>query len=279
MVQPLEIAGQILRLPSHERRLATAYFSRLVLKRRAAAPRAPITRLELARRVNLKPDSWQAQVLESASSRILLNCSRQSGKSTITAILAVHAVLEEPDSLVLLLSPSLRQSQELFKKAIGFYRDLNRPVPPEAESALRLELENGSRIVSLPGTGQTVRGFSGVRLLVIDEAARVPDDLYLAVRPMLAVSGGRLVALSTPFGTRGWWYQAWRSSEPWERYEVPATDCPRISAEFLEEEQRAMGDWWFRQEYSCQFLEGQHQPFRREDIDRAFEEEVEAWEL
>ena len=67
------------------------------------------------------------------------------------------------------------------------------------------------------------------------------DELYMAVRPMLAVSGGRLVAMSTPFGTRGWWYEAWESSEPWERYEVPATMCPRISAEFLEEERRSMG--------------------------------------
>jgi hypothetical protein len=72
------------------------------------------------------------------------------------------------------------------------------------EPSLRLELENGSRIVSLPGKQDTVRGFSGVRLLVVDEAARVPGELYFAVRPMLAVSGGRLLALSTPFGTVRW---------------------------------------------------------------------------
>ncbi|MCG8456864.1 MAG: hypothetical protein MI919_11335, partial [Holophagales bacterium] len=64
---------------------------------------------------------------------------------------------------------------------------------------------------------------------------------------MLAVSSGRLLALSTPFGTRGWWYEAWRSDEPWERYEIPAAECPRISPEFLEEERRTMGEWWFRQ--------------------------------
>jgi hypothetical protein len=77
------------------------------------------------------------------------------------------------------------------------------------ESALRLELRNGSRIVSLPGDETTVRGYSGVRLLVVDEAARVPDDLYFSIRPMLAVSGGRLVCLSTPFGKRGFFYEAW----------------------------------------------------------------------
>ena len=279
MTDPRVLAGEILRLPSQERRLAMAAFVELVQKRRAATPPKHMSAVKLAEAVGLRSDLWQRELLESRSKRILLNCCRQAGKSSITALLAVHSALFDPGSLILLLSPSLRQSQELFRKALDTYRVLDRPVAAEAESALRLELTNGSRIVSLPGKDHTVRGFSGVRLLAIDEAARVPDDLYLAVRPMLAVSGGRLVALSTPFGTRGWLYQAWQSSEPWERYEVPATECPRISAEFLEEEQRAMGDWWFRQEYFCEFLEGQHQPFRREDIDRAFEEEVEAWEL
>jgi hypothetical protein len=163
---------------------------------------------------------------------------------------------------VLLLSPSLRQSQELFRKALDVYRSVGQ-IPTESESALRLELQNGSRIVSLPGKEQTVRGFSNVRLLAVDEAARVADDLYYSVRPMLAVSGGRLVALSTPFGARGWWYEAWRSEEPWERYEVPAEECPRISPEFLEEERRTLGEWWFAQEYECRFLDAESQAFRR----------------
>ena len=96
---------------------------------------------------------------------------------------------------------------------------------------------------------------------------------------MLAVSGGRLVALSTPFGTRGFFYEAWRSAESWERYEVPATDCPRISPEFLEEEKRNMGAFWFDQEYGCRFLEALTQAFRREDVDAAFTEEVTTWQL
>lgn len=234
---------------------------------------------EMARQVGLEPDPWQADFLRSGGRRALLNCSRQSGKSTVTALLAVHTATYQRGSLVLLLSPSLRQSQELFKKALEIYRGLDHPVPTEAESALRMELENGSRIVSLPGKEQTVRGFSGVRLLAIDEAARVADDLYFSIRPMLAVSGGRLVGLSTPFGTRGWWFEAWQSSEAWQRFEVPAEQCPRISAEFLAEEQRTMGEWWFAQEYRCEFLDAETQPFCREDVERAFEEDIEAWNL
>jgi hypothetical protein len=233
----------------------------------------------LARQAGIVPDDWQASVLRSGAPRVLLLCSRQAGKSTITSILAVHTALYEPGALVLLLSPTLRESGELFKKAAGVYQALGRPVPSDSESALQLELENGSRIVSLPGKEGTIRGFSGVRLLAIDEAAWVPDDLYLAVRPMLAVSQGRLIALSTPHGTRGWFYEAWRGQEPWERYEVPATRCPRISSQFLDEERRNMGEWWFDQEYMCRFLDAESQAFRREDVDMAFREDVEAWEL
>ena len=185
--------------------------------------------------LGMDPDPWQRRVLRSTAPRILLNASRQSGKSTTVGILATHTALYEADSLVLLLSPTLRQSAELFKKCLAVYRTVQPPVPSESETALTLTLENGSRIVSLPGQEANVRGYSGVRLLIVDEASRVPNDLYASARPMLAVSGGRLLALSTPFGTRGWWYEAWVSgdSEPWERYEVPATQVPRISPLFL----------------------------------------------
>ena len=233
---------------------------------------------QLAKQAGLEPDAWQMQALRSGSPRLLLNCSRQSGKSTVSAALAVHTALYQAGSLVLLLSPSLRQSQELFRKALDFYRAADEAEPPEAESALRLELANGSRIVSLPGKEGTVRGYSGVRLLIVDEASRVPDALYFAIRPMLAVSGGRLMALSTPFGTRGWWYEAWRSAEAWDRFEVPATACPRISSAFLAEEQRTLGEWWFEQEYMCRFLDAETQAFRREDVECAFQE-IETWNL
>jgi hypothetical protein len=235
--------------------------------------------VELARATILEPDEWQAKMLRSASPRQLLNCSRQAGKSTVTAILACHTALFEPGSLVLLLSVSMRQSSELFRKCLDVYHALDKPIPAEAETALRLELENGSRIVSLPGKETTIRGLSGVRLLVIDEASRVPDALYMAVRPMLAVSGGRLVLLSTPWGSRGFFWEAWKNRAEWDYYEVPATSCPRISPAFLAEEKRTMGDYFFTQEYGCRFLDAQGAAFRSEDLERIIDPGVEQWNL
>ena len=212
-------------------------------------------------------DPWQQQLLRSDSQHILLNCSRQSGKSTMTAALACWQALFEPGSLVLLLSPSLRQSQELFRKTLAIYRVTGRTVSPASETKLSLELANGSRVISLPGSESTTRGFSAVSLLAIDEAARVDDHLYISLRPMLAVSGGRLVALSTPYGTRGWWHAAWTSGEDWERYQIPASMCPRITPQFLAEGQASLGRRAYQQEYECAFAEAEDNVFRLEDIE------------
>src|SRR5215211_7437995 len=208
-----------------------------------------LDRAEFAKRLGLEPDPWQEDLLRSASDRVLLNCCRQSGKSTMTAVIALHRALYHPDSLILCLAPALRQSQELFAKIAGYYRDLGRPVHPQTERKLSLELDNGSRIITLPGTEKTVRGFSGVDLLLVDEAARVEDALYFAVRPMLAVSGGSLIMLSTPFGKRGVFYEEWTEGQGWERYEVLASQCPRIPQAFLAEERESLGQWWYAQEY------------------------------
>ncbi|NTU60727.1 MAG: terminase [Caldiserica bacterium] len=230
----------------------------------------------LAKDCNLEPDDWQAKVLRSRAKQIMLLCSRQSGKSTISAFLAIHESIYRRKTLCLLLSPSLRQSQELFKRVLGIYRMLGDYQKPaiESESALRMELSNGSRIVSLPENEDTIRGFSGVNLLVIDEAAFVSDQLYHAVRPMLAVSGGRLVALSTPHGKRGWFFDAWTKGDDWEKYQVTADQCPRISREFLESEKKAMPGWVFEQEYMCQFKETLDAVFAHDLISQAVSSEV-----
>jgi hypothetical protein len=233
-----------------------------------------LDRIAFAKWLGLEPDPWQEDLLRSTSERVLLNCCRQSGKSTMTAVIALHRALYHPGSLILCLAPALRQSQELFSKIAGFYRDLGRPVSAVAERKLSLELENRSRIITLPGSEKTVRGFSGAALLVVDEAARVDDPLYYAIRPMLAVSGGSLMMLSTPFGKRGAFFEEWTGGVGWERYEVPASRCPRISEAFLEEERRALPHRVYRQEYECSFEETDDQVFSFEDVAAAMSPDV-----
>jgi phage terminase large subunit-like protein len=196
-----------------------------------------INPVRFAQSLGIDPDPWQRELLLSTEKRIILNCSRQSGKSTITAIIALHHALYNSGALVLLISRGYRQSTELFKKIAGFYQERGRPVPSDAENKHTLELVNKSRIVSLPSKGQTIRGFSGPSLIVIDEAAQIEDDelYYAAVRPMLAVSQGRLILLSTPFGKRGFFNAAWEDFENkgnvagWQGIKITADQCPRIT--------------------------------------------------
>jgi len=227
-------------------------------------------------RAGLTPDPWQKALLTSDWDRALLNCARQSGKTTAAAALALETALSGSDSLVLILAPARRQSKEFLRQVRTLYRDAGPDIGLDKQSELRLRLENESRIIALPGKEGTVRGFTA-DLVVADEAARVPDSAYVATRPMLAVSGGGFVGLSTPAGQRGWFFTAWSDkSQNWERVKVTGHDCPRMSDEFLEQERREMGDWQFRNEYLCEFQDTQNQLFRTDNIEAALTDQQSA---
>ncbi len=231
--------------------------------------------IAFARRAGLAPDLWQAQALGSDARQMILLCSRQSGKSTVTSLISLWTAIYQAPALVLLLSPSLRQSQELFAKIKAAYDTLVDAPRAMQETALTLRFDSGSRIVALPGKAPTVRGFSGAALLVIDEASWVTDDLYQAVRPMIAVSGGRLALLSTPFGKRGFFHHEWTEGGPdWHRAKITAYQCPRMSKEWLDAERQRIGDWWFSQEYLCEFVETEDSVFSYSDIQAALDPNV-----
>jgi hypothetical protein len=287
-----------------------AWASRL-LQRLAQDRRTPLDSFRLdpgliLRLAGLDLDPWQLRVLASNAPRLALLCGRQVGKSTTAAAVALRAALLEAPALVLVTAPSERQSAEFLLKVKAFYSALRRPrrlaggvrkasrlnaeeanldeawlALPERtrESALQLHLANGSRIIGLPANPATIVGYSGVSLLVIDEAARVPDDLYRYCRPMLATSKGRLLALTTPMGKRGWFFEAWESGPAWEKISVKASECPRIPADFLAEERQALGPRWYRQEYECSFEDAMSALFAYEDLVAAIDPGVKPFPL
>lgn len=211
------------------------------------------------------PAPWQRTVLRSTARRQLLLTARQAGKSTVIAALASHTAIYEPGSLVLLIAPSQQQSRELYRKVVAFHREAA-DLAPDAESAQRLELPNGSRIVSLSGNPMTLRGFSGPRLVIFDEAAFSEDVLYTAARPML-MGGGRLIAMSTPNGKRGWFWKAWeKEGALWERTRVTAWNSELHDPVLVEEERTSMPGFLFRQEYECEFVDTEDQLFASDDL-------------
>lgn len=217
------------------------------------------------------PDPWQADLLRSRSRKIILNCSRQSGKSTTCAALALHESIYRSPSFCLICAPSLDQSAELMLKFDQFRSAVELPSDYlSRDTKLAVRFANGNRVVARPGSEKSARSFSAVTLLLEDEASRVLDDLYNAVRPMLAVSSGRHVVMSTPFGKRGHFFKIWSEElDLWESYEIPAEMCPRISPEFLAEEKRT--NPWFEQEYHCHFMETVGQVFSDATIAKMFD--------
>jgi hypothetical protein len=193
--------------------------------------------------------------------------------------MAVRRAFTRPKCLVVAASPSERQSAEFLRKASEMVSSLGIVPRGDGDNAISLLFPNGSRIVGLPGQEGTVRGFSAVSLMLIDEASRVQDAMYKSLRPMLAVGRGDLWLMSTPFGRRGFFYEAWaHGGDEWKRFSVPATECPRIPADFLEEERRNVGMVWFRQEYLCEFVDSGAGVFDREVVENALDDDLEPLE-
>jgi hypothetical protein len=232
-------------------------------KHRAQEPVPWTNVVDFAREaLGFNPDARQLEVLRSKAKRGILNCTRQWGKSMIAAIMALYTALATPGALVLVASPGERQSAEFLHKVEELAKRLGIKPRGDGKNSCSLLLPNASRIIGLPGTEGTVRGFSNVSLLLIDEAARVSEALYKALRPTLATSGGALWMMSTPNGKSGFFYETWERGGPeWHRVTVPATECARIPKAFLEEELRATGSSSYRQEYMCEFEDNGRQMF------------------
>jgi hypothetical protein len=231
------------------------------------------------RRLGLEADALQCEVLRSTAKRGILNCTRQWGKTTVAAAKVVHRCFTEPKSTVIVASPGARQSGEWMLKAAGMLARLGIEKRGDGYNKISLLLPNGSRIVGLPETEAKVRGFSALSMLVIDEASRVHDEMYVALRPMLAVSNGDLWMMSTPWGKRGFFYDTWEhGGSDWLRVRVPATECPRISKEFLEEQRRVMGQEAFRQEHMCEFVGSGMGAFDRDLVEAALDDELAPFE-
>lgn len=263
------------------------------------------------RAAGLEPDPWQVQVATTPGDQLLL-CHRQAGKSTIVAALALADALAKPDALVLLVSRSMRQSQELFRKVKQFY-NLVQPMPLIKDTEHGLELSNRSRIMSLPASEETIVGFSAATRIVLDEAARIPDGTYFAMRPMMAMSQGSIIALSSPFGKRGFFYEAFTDTSTeeyaldlttverlladlhfpveeasdaglvaardtrvyqWTKTFLPATHNPRLSRRFLAHERQEIPDLWFRQEYLIEFIDLGQVVFSFDDLKNMVSDEV-----
>lgn len=221
----------------------------------------------------MPPDPWQAEFLRSSDPLNLILCARQVGKSSVVSIVALHEALTLPDRTVVVVAPIEPQANELLRKVTTAFNRIGRPVGVRREAVTTLEFTNGSRVIALPGKERSVHSYTA-NLLIIDEAARVPDEVYHGASPQLSASKGRLVALSTAFSKSGWFYREWAEGRGFRRWSITAKECPRHTPEFLERERRSMGERWFGMAYLNQFGDDVAAVFSTDDIRAAASPDV-----
>lgn len=218
------------------------------------------------------PLVWQREYLPEQRHLAVLK-GRQIGASTSGAAKALRVCRATSGVTSLIISPSQRQSGEILQRArtmalFGLGWDLR------YDSASMLQLDNGSRLISLPGSDVSIRGYSP-HFLLIDEAAWVPDATFAAARPMIAASGGQIVAQSTPGGRVGWFYElATAVPEGWAFMQVRSEDAGTITAEFLAAERETMDPTLYAQEYEADFGAGGTGLLQIDDVRSLFEESV-----
>ena len=205
--------------------------------------------------LDFHPDAIQHQIMTETNNRILVLAPRQTGKSTAAAVRVLHEAVHKANATILLASASGRQSGQILQKARQLARRLDIKLagpPPKCEG---FTLANGASVVALPDNEETIRCFSAPTLIVVDEAAFASDTAYKALEPMLTVSNGTLMLLSTPNGQLGYFYEQWHLPDsPWTKIFGTLEDCPRVNKDAIEGMRKSMAKADFEQEFECKFV-------------------------
>jgi hypothetical protein len=222
----------------------------------------------LFERVIGEPDPWQVELLHAGDEFILVLASRQVGKSTTIACIVWHMLAQ--GKFVVLIAPSERQSKELFRKVMTFKHRSHLMAVRSTQT--ELELSNGGRLVCAPSSSDTIRGYSAVDCLVLDEAAFMDDDTITAVLPMRA-EDGRILMSTTPNGARGFFYEVWKGGKA-RRINARSIEIPRLRRK-VEFDRAHMPRIRFEVEHLCSFIGSGRPYFNPIAIETALSREVE----
>lgn len=226
------------------------------------------------------PDDWQQQLL-TAPQRVCLGVtSRQAGKTSCEAAIALSAAVNNPDDdtdeVIVVACPTFRQSARLLARCRNQWRRITK-LHPDADLPRiinrdpgRILFDRGLPIVAMPDNPDGLRGETAHKIIV-DEAAFVRRELWDVLTPMLAATGGGLIVLSSAgvIGTQ--MHDLWVDDGAPDtfRIEVPWDRIPRLSPVFIESERRRMTAARFAAEYECRWSSLTNNAFDWASIDRA----------
>ena len=219
--------------------------------------------------LGVEPTKWQEDFLRAPrGASILALTARQCGKTTTAAWAMAHGALFVPGSLRVVACPAQRQSAEAVRRVREAVIKAGGKL--EADNVYGLELTNGSRVLALPGSDDSIRGLTVDGWIVADEAARLTDDLIAALRPMRARRPeARFAMLSTAWSRTDPFWMAWAGDDQsWIRLKATA-DTVHYDPKFLEQERRSLGEDAFKREYFGVPLGAQASPFTWELYERA----------
>jgi len=226
----------------------------------------------LAHWMGHEPDPWQLEAFTTQASEIALRVGRQAGKTSMLAARAVEE-MHIPNSLTICVAPAERQAKIIAREIGRQVREtellITRPTQTE------LELSNGARVVALPSTSDTIRGFMSVSLLIIDECAFLQgdgggEDLIAGVLPMLT-EDGQVYFSSTPAGKNNYFARLFLDAKPGDgvhRIVVKGSSIPRLKDK-VERMRRTLSATKFRQEIEVEMLADGQSYFQMDVIEAA----------
>jgi hypothetical protein len=221
--------------------------------------------------LGIEPMFWQEDFLRAQrGASILALTARQVGKTTTAAWAIAHTMLFYPGSLSVIACPAQRQSGEAVRRVREILLKIGAQF--KIENTYTLELQNGSRVLALPGDEETIRGLTVDGWIVADEAARLDADLITALHPMRArCPQARFAMLSTAWKRTDPFWTPWKSDNPnWLRLKATA-DMPGMpfTQQFLDEQRQHLGEADFNQEYLGIPGGGNASPFTWDHYERA----------
>ena len=234
-------------------------------------------------------DPWQEKFLKAKGDKILCT-GRQVGKSVICGKDAADYAVSHPESQpIVMIAPTERQAYGLFEKTLQYLLD-NHPKEVikkglKRPTKTKIELRNGVKIFCVPvgASGLGIRFITCGRLYV-DEASRMPEDVWAAIEPALLTTGGDTILLSTPFGAQGEFWRTWinqdKAYDSFTRFSIDSekvvrnrkicetwTEKQRDKALIkLEQAKKRKSKKEYAQEYMGEFVEDLHRWFSDELI-------------